>query len=146
MGLTQFALWVVFCSRWIVCLAVASDIPAMLLLRKLSMRRPRRIWNVLYLLFVLGVVGVFVGAGEYLSHIGAVSIGSATFVFTRDNTIIPVGLILAAPALLMLVASLVYGWPGRLPGFCAECNYDLTGNTSGVCPECGTPRTATESR
>jgi len=23
------------------------------------------------------------------------------------------------------------------PGFCAQCCYDLTGNTSGVCPECG---------
>ncbi|MCP3902337.1 MAG: hypothetical protein GY715_01770 [Planctomycetes bacterium] len=22
---------------------------------------------------------------------------------------------------------------------CAECSYDLTGNTTGVCPECGTP-------
>jgi len=25
------------------------------------------------------------------------------------------------------------GWPRR----CQECEYDLTGNTSGVCPECG---------
>lgn len=24
-------------------------------------------------------------------------------------------------------------------GRCAQCAYDLTGNTSGVCPECGTP-------
>jgi hypothetical protein len=26
-----------------------------------------------------------------------------------------------------------------LPGNCAHCGYNLTGNTSGVCPECGTP-------
>jgi uncharacterized paraquat-inducible protein A len=26
----------------------------------------------------------------------------------------------------------------RARGQCAECGYDLTGNTSGVCPECGT--------
>jgi predicted RNA-binding Zn-ribbon protein involved in translation (DUF1610 family) len=25
----------------------------------------------------------------------------------------------------------------RLPGLCATCGYNLTGNTSGVCPECG---------
>ncbi len=25
-----------------------------------------------------------------------------------------------------------------LPGHCAECRYDLTGNVSGRCPECGT--------
>lgn len=24
-------------------------------------------------------------------------------------------------------------------GLCAECGYDLTGNTSGACPECGKP-------
>ena len=28
-----------------------------------------------------------------------------------------------------------------LPGQCAKCSYNLTGNTSGVCPECGTPAT-----
>lgn len=28
-------------------------------------------------------------------------------------------------------------WPG-VPGRCAECGYDLTGNVSGRCPECGT--------
>jgi ABC-type ATPase with predicted acetyltransferase domain len=28
-------------------------------------------------------------------------------------------------------------------GRCAECGYDLTGNTSGVCPECGTQTPAT---
>lgn len=25
------------------------------------------------------------------------------------------------------------------PGYCKDCSYDLTGNTSGVCPECGKP-------
>lgn len=27
---------------------------------------------------------------------------------------------------------------------CAECRYDLTGNTSGICPECGTPITPSQ--
>ena len=26
----------------------------------------------------------------------------------------------------------------RVPGPCAHCGFDLTGNTTGVCPECGT--------
>jgi hypothetical protein len=26
----------------------------------------------------------------------------------------------------------------KVRGFCADCGYSLTGNTSGVCPECGT--------
>jgi hypothetical protein len=26
-----------------------------------------------------------------------------------------------------------------VPGHCACCGYDLTGNISGICPECGTP-------
>ena len=29
----------------------------------------------------------------------------------------------------------------REAGLCANCEYDLRGNTSGVCPECGTPAT-----
>jgi hypothetical protein len=31
-------------------------------------------------------------------------------------------------------------------GLCRNCNYDLTGNTSGVCPECGTPLKLPEAR
>ena len=27
----------------------------------------------------------------------------------------------------------------RVTGFCFNCGYSLTGNTSGICPECGTP-------
>jgi len=27
----------------------------------------------------------------------------------------------------------------RRRGLCAQCGYNLTGNTSGICPECGTP-------
>ncbi len=42
-------------------------------------------------------------------------------------------------ALLSLVTGLIW-WRVRGPaGRCRNCNYDLTGNTSGVCPECGTP-------
>lgn len=38
-------------------------------------------------------------------------------------------------------------WVDRLalPGFCAACGYDLTGNVSGRCPECGTPTSAAPS-
>lgn len=35
-----------------------------------------------------------------------------------------------------------WGWlgeprSGAVPGYCAACEYDLTGNVSGRCPECG---------
>lgn len=30
-------------------------------------------------------------------------------------------------------------------GFCAMCNYNLTGNTSGICPECGSPTPAKQA-
>ena len=33
----------------------------------------------------------------------------------------------------------------RRPGHCKNCNYNLTGNTSGICPECGTPIPEKES-
>ena len=29
--------------------------------------------------------------------------------------------------------------PRCRPGYCHECDYDLTGNVSGICPECGSP-------
>ena len=31
------------------------------------------------------------------------------------------------------------------PGYCNECGYDLTGNTSGVCSECGAPTPPTHA-
>lgn len=41
-----------------------------------------------------------------------------------------------------IVRSVYLAWKIKPPapaGFCAQCGYDLTGNTSGICPECGTP-------
>lgn len=36
------------------------------------------------------------------------------------------------------VALLARSYSGRAaPGRCEQCDYDLTGNTSGICPECG---------
>ena len=46
---------------------------------------------------------------------------------------------LSLPLLATLFPALMLWWPRRLslPGHCAPCGYDLTGNVSGVCPECG---------
>jgi len=43
--------------------------------------------------------------------------------------------VLCAGFIVCLVAILHH----HAAGHCAECDYDLTGNTSGVCPECGSP-------
>jgi CHASE2 domain-containing sensor protein len=49
-----------------------------------------------------------------------------------------------AASFLTLTAwlNVAYGWwrpiGKKLPGCCPNCDYDLTGNTSGICPECGT--------
>ena len=54
--------------------------------------------------------------------------------------IIPLWLPLAA-----IGATTYYAWRrGRRhpPGHCAQCGYNLTGNTSGTCPECGRAVTA----
>jgi hypothetical protein len=44
---------------------------------------------------------------------------------------------------LSAVGAWLFRFAGRrvttIMGYCAACDYDLTGNTSGVCPECGTP-------
>jgi hypothetical protein len=63
----------------------------------------------------------------------------------------PFGLMVRLPLWLPLCALLV---PTLLlwrrdrrrprPGFCRQCDYDLTGNVSGICPECGTPLTEAE--
>jgi len=47
--------------------------------------------------------------------------------------------LLALPVFLRLRLPRERGPSGR----CANCSYDLTGNTSGTCPECGTPTTGT---
>ena len=56
---------------------------------------------------------------------------------------VPVGLLLVIWFFLLawftiIPAMLAWRWSGRtLPGFCATCGYNLTGNVSGRCPECG---------
>jgi hypothetical protein len=48
------------------------------------------------------------------------------------------------PLLVLLIPTLAFlvrdAWTARRrprPGFCRQCDYDLTGNVSGRCPECG---------
>jgi hypothetical protein len=48
------------------------------------------------------------------------------------------------PLWMPIVLCLIVPTLGRIVrrpknGFCKQCRYDLTGNTSGTCPECGTP-------
>lgn len=56
------------------------------------------------------------------------------------------GMVVVASGVLALVVAVVSYRVARrsrrvVDGFCFECGYDLTGNTSGRCPECGRPTT-----
>jgi hypothetical protein len=56
----------------------------------------------------------------------------------RTWVYLPVALLLAYPAFAVgRDRWKVYRRPKE--GFCQQCAYDLTGNTTGVCPECGAP-------
>ena len=50
-----------------------------------------------------------------------------------------IGIPLWMPFLALGIPSFIVWRRVRKPrvGHCADCGYDLTGNTSGVCPECG---------
>jgi hypothetical protein len=59
-----------------------------------------------------------------------------------DNTPSITGLFLPLwiPFIVLLIPTLLLWWRDRWkprPGFCRQCDYDLTGNVSGRCPECG---------
>lgn len=54
----------------------------------------------------------------------------------RMDTGVPMGLFIAYPFVAFVRAQ--YRRRRHKPGHCLNCEYDLTGNTSGVCPECGT--------
>jgi len=56
-----------------------------------------------------------------------------------------IGLVLVIPAWLsMMYAVFPYVSPyEEVARRCTQCNYNLTGNTSGVCPECGTATAST---
>jgi hypothetical protein len=47
-----------------------------------------------------------------------------------------------AVSLCLFILTLLLAWRGRplrrKSNTCAECGYNLTGNTTGICPECGT--------
>ena len=70
------------------------------------------------------------------------------FLLTADDSVVqffasllPILWLVVIPVgrLLLLFAE---AWQRRhrvRRGFCVNCGYNLTGNTSGVCPECGTP-------
>lgn len=53
------------------------------------------------------------------------------------------------PAMVLALVWLLWHLAGhrkpRAIGFCVECDYDWTGNTSGVCPECGVPTSRSDS-
>jgi hypothetical protein len=74
----------------------------------------------------------------YIALVPLVALG----VFTRTPDGLIVGLLMAIAMLLAyLQARFVFmrlRWRFVEPRYCIECEYDLTGNTSGVCPECGT--------
>ena len=60
--------------------------------------------------------------------------------FRGRVTLITVPLWLPFVAVAIATAILFYRDRRKnAPGFCGQCGYDLTGNTSGRCPECGTP-------
>src|SRR6185437_16764226 len=49
----------------------------------------------------------------------------------------PIWPILTVTAILP-ATRIVKRFRSRKRGFCPQCSYNLTGNTSGICPECGT--------
>lgn len=61
------------------------------------------------------------------------------------NAMISSDIPLVASLLLLLypIFALLRGpfrrWNRRRHGRCMDCDYDLTGNTTGICPECGAP-------
>ena len=58
-----------------------------------------------------------------------------------NNSLVSVRVPLWIPFLAIMVPSLIAWWFSRSrfpPGFCQQCGYNLTGNTSGICSECGT--------
>lgn len=69
---------------------------------------------------------------------------------TRDNPMLPRGVLAVGGVMLGLAAGIVVLVPiyrlamrptiwAVAPHLCASCGYNLTSNTSGICPECGQP-------
>ena len=89
------------------------------------------IWCNLPLAFGVLALGCLV---LYAFELTAIPVGAALGLFF-------VGLMMIGMRLFFYVQQVEpqYWQPRRVPqGRCRQCDYDLTGNTSGVCPECGT--------
>jgi hypothetical protein len=84
----------------------------------------------------LAALGMAAVTGRDLMKDGTGLVWSWSGTFTFKNAwAVLAGLLFMTRLLLEVV---VVRWlPRRIPGRCARCGYDLTGNVSGRCPECG---------
>jgi len=117
---------------WTICCSLAGWIA---IWRKRPLSRDARIWPIL--LVTLAAMAVPLAAGAYRTYVELIRpfLGIAMPSLAWPWLIAPLGLTVVLCAALWMQAIAWTRWIKA--GICAQCGYDLTGNTSGRCPECG---------
>ena len=135
-------------AAWIALLidlpaGLRSQVPYILLAGALSfavlglvldlLRASFRVWRVLFVLAAVAVCVTLIAS--FPSYDKAISKNGSllAYVFFSLNAALYI-----AGALMLIIAPLTRAFRRRpKAGYCAQCGYNLTGNTSGRCPECG---------
>ncbi len=84
--------------------------------------------------FAFSIVGIILVAVALSDLAGSLASAGFSSMLIRPLVRLAMGL-----ALFFGSHRLVSFWCSWQRGLCAQCGYNLTGNTSGTCPECGTP-------